>query len=135
MKLEVAVTDAHALIWYARGRWRSLGRRAKRVYESAEAGRAAIYVPNVAVVEVFEAARRGVVTLEGGSSAWAHGLFSTGSFFPVDLTMEIVLKAEELYAIPERGDRLIAATAVLWDLPLITRDPDIEAVAGVEVIW
>lgn len=135
MKLEVAVTDAHALIWYARGRWRSLGRRAKQIYESAEAGRAAIYVPSVAVVEVFEAARRGVVTLEGGSSTWAQGLFSTGSFFPVDLTMEIVLKAEELYAIPERGDRLIAATAALWEIPLITRDPDVEGVAGVEVIW
>lgn len=87
------------------------------------------------MVEAFEAARRGVVALEGGASAWAQGLFSTGSFFPVDLTMEIVLKAEELYAIPERGDRLIAATAAFLELPLITRDPDVEAVAGVDVIW
>ncbi len=40
-----------------------------------------------------------------------------------------------LYNIPERGDRLIAATAAALDLPLITRDPEIAQTAGVECIW
>ncbi len=92
-------------------------------------------MPTIAVVEVFEAARRGVIALAGGAGAWAEGLFSTGSFFPVDLTMAIVLRAEELYAIPERADRLITATAAVLETPIITRDPEIERLAGVEVIW
>lgn len=129
------VTDAHALIWYARGRRRSLGPAARRIYDAAVAGNAAIYVPSIAAVEVLEAARRGVITLAGGAAAWMEGLFSMGSFFPVDLIMAIVLRAEELYAIPERADRLIAATAALLETPLITRDPEIKRVAGVEVIW
>jgi predicted nucleic acid-binding protein len=37
--------------------------------------------------------------------------------------------------IPERGDRLIAATALELDYPLITRDPEIAAAAGLELIW
>jgi predicted nucleic acid-binding protein len=53
----------------------------------------------------------------------------------VDLGVEIVMKAEELYAIRERGDRLIAATAAVLDLPLITRDPEIANAAGVELLW
>jgi predicted nucleic acid-binding protein len=46
-----------------------------------------------------------------------------------------VLRAQALYSIPERGDRLIAATAAHMDLPLITRDPEIARAAGVELHW
>jgi predicted nucleic acid-binding protein len=46
-----------------------------------------------------------------------------------------VVKAEELYAIREQGDRLIAATAAVLDLPLVTRDPEIKKAAGVELLW
>ncbi len=51
------------------------------------------------------------------------------------VSLDVVLKAEELYAIQERGDRLIAATAAVLDLPLVTRDPRIADAAGVEVVW
>lgn len=135
MRIEIAVTDTHALIWAALGRSSKLGSRARRIYEDAEAGNAAIYVPTLVLVELFEAARRGVIAPSGGVRTWVEGLFSTGSFFSVDLTSEIVLRAEDLYAIPERGDRLIAATAAHLEVPLITRDPAIGDVAGVEVIW
>src|SRR6202035_2465704 len=43
------------------------------------------------------------------------------------------LRRQRLYAIAERGDRLIAATAAVFDLPLITRDPDIAAAAWILV--
>jgi PIN domain nuclease of toxin-antitoxin system len=135
VSLHVAVTDAHALIWFALGRSGRLGRRARRVYEAAQSGSAAIYVPTIAVVEVFEAARRGLITLAGGAAAWTESLFSSGSFFPVELTVAVALRADELYAIPERADRLIAATAAVLARPLITRDPEIERHAGIDVIW
>jgi PIN domain nuclease of toxin-antitoxin system len=135
LSVQLAVSDAHALIWYARGRTNKLGRRARTVFEAADAGRAAIYVPTIALVEVLEASRAGIVELAGGSEAWVQALLSTASFFPVALSVDILLKAEELYAIPERSDRLIAATAALLDTPLITRDLEIERAAGVEVIW
>jgi PIN domain nuclease of toxin-antitoxin system len=132
---EIAVTDAHPLIWYSTGAWRRLGAQARRLFEDAEAGRATIYVPTLALVEVSEAAQNGRITLMGGFSEWSRQLFATRSFFPVDLTREIVVRAEELYAIPERGDRLIAATAVHLGYPLVTRDPEIGRAAGVEVVW
>lgn len=135
MRVELAVTDAHALVWYAAQRWKKLGTRARRLFKDAEEGRAAIYVPTIVLVEVLEAARAGLIRLQHGPIAWTRGLFSTGHFLPVELTVAVVLRAEELYGIPERSDRLIAATAAELDYPLITRDPEIEATAGVRVVW
>ncbi len=133
--IEVAVTDSHPLIWYALSRWHQLGSSARKVYERADEGSVAIYVPTVALVEIFEAAHRGTFRPPHGASQWAERLFSSGNFFPVDLTVEIVLHAESLYAIPERGDRLVAATAAHMDVPLLTRDAEIADAAGVRVVW
>jgi PIN domain nuclease of toxin-antitoxin system len=66
---------------------------------------------------------------------WARAAFASGNYHEAPLTAEIVYLAQRLYSIPERGDRLIAATAVALDLPLISRDPDIGKAAGVECIW
>lgn len=131
----VAVTDSHALLWYADGRWQKLGRHARRVFEQVTAGDGAIFVPALVMVELGEAARRGQVDLPEGVGRWGERLFATGRFFPVDLTWPIVRRSEELLAIPERGDRLIAATALELGYPLITRDPEIAAAAGLEIIW
>jgi PIN domain nuclease of toxin-antitoxin system len=132
---EIAVADSHGLIWYARSEWKKLGAEARKVYASADAGRAAIYVPTLVLVEIAEAARRGSIRLPETLPRWIAGLFSSGGFFPVDLTPAIVLRAEELYEIPERGDRLIAATAMHLGHPLLTRDPEIGRIAGLRVIW
>ncbi len=130
----LAVTDAHALIWYAQDRTRKLGSDARRVFAAMETGAALIYVPALVLVEVGEAAVTGRVSLPYGFEDWVERMLASGHFLAVDLTWEIIRRAERLRSIPERGDRLIAATAVHLGLPLITRDPAIAA-AGVEVIW
>ncbi|MEW6281674.1 MAG: PIN domain-containing protein [Candidatus Eremiobacterota bacterium] len=135
MSTLLAVTDTHALIWYAQQRRRRLGRHARRLFEEADAGRAVIYVPTVALVEVFDAARKGLIELANGTHTWVRNLLACGSFVAIDLTVEIVLAAEQLYDIPERMDRLIAATAVHLETPLITRDPEIASMAGLQLLW
>ena len=132
---ELAVTDSHGLIWYATRRRRKLGSKARRHFERADSGVAAIYIPTIALVEIAEASHRGVIELSAGFGAWCDRLLSSPYFIALDLSVEVVVKAEELYGIGERGDRLIAATAAVLDLPLITRDPTIADEAGVEVIW
>jgi PIN domain nuclease of toxin-antitoxin system len=131
----LAVTDAHALIWAASGELKHLGRKARRTFERVEAGEAALYVPTIALVEIGEAVRKGTVQLAGGFEAWARALLSSGRYHAADLTLAIVMRAHTLYAIPERGDRLIAATAAELDCPLITRDPEIARAAAVDLIW
>jgi PIN domain nuclease of toxin-antitoxin system len=119
----VAVTDSHALIWYSAGPGRKLGRAARALFAKAERQQAIVYVPALVLVEIAEVIRRGALRHDGGFTRWARRLFSSGGFVPADLTTDVVLAAEALYAIPERGDRLIAATAVHLEVPLITVDP------------
>jgi PIN domain nuclease of toxin-antitoxin system len=130
-----AVTDSHALIWYAMGRRRKLGRAAQSVFARAERGEAVIYVPTLVLVDIAEAVRRGALRFEGGFTRWAGLLQAAKGFAPADLTTDVVLEAEALYAIPERGDRLIAATAVANGCPLITRDPAFARVPLLTTVW
>ena len=133
--MSIAVTDAHALIWYAMGPHRKLGRRARTLFARAERGQATIYIPVLVLIEIAEAIRRRVIRCDEGFSRWAERLLATGRFLAADLTPEIVLEAEALYAIPERGDRLIAATATYLDCPLITNDRDVARVPAITTIW
>ncbi len=132
--IPLAVIDTHALVWALWQRKR-LGRAALRLIDRVERGQASLYVPALALVEIGEAVQRGRLELDGGFDGWVSGLLSTGRYLIADLTAPIVRRAQTLYAIPERGDRLIAATAAELGVPLITRDPEIAASAGVELVW
>jgi hypothetical protein len=46
-----------------------------------------------------------------------------------------VLEAEALYGIAERGDRLIAATAVAVQCPLITTHPAFARIPPLTTVW
>ena len=64
--VELAVTDTHALLWWARGEKKRLGRSARRVYEAVDEGRAVLFVPRredygFVTVEAF-ASRKAVIT-------------------------------------------------------------------------
>jgi PIN domain nuclease of toxin-antitoxin system len=131
----LAVTDTHALVWYALGRHRKLGRQAKDLFQRAERGRATIYVPVLVLVEIAEASRRGVIRFEDTFAGWMQRLLDSARFQAADLTPAIVLEAERFAGIPERGDRLIAATAAHLECPLITRDAVLARAAGLRIIW
>lgn len=133
--MTLAVIDTHALLWALTGQRKRLGRRALRLVERADRGQAALYVPTISLVEVGEAERRGAIRLTNGFDRWVEDLFATGHFHCIDLTAAIVRRAQTLFTIPERGDRLIAASALELELPLITRDPKIARAAAVPLIW
>lgn len=133
--MNLAVTDTLALIWYATGPQRKLGRGARRVFERAERGDAVVYIPTLVLVELAEAMRRGVIRADVGFSRWSERLLDGRRFVAADLTAAVVREAEGLYSIPERGDRLVAATAVHLGCPLLTKDPAIARIRTVTTVW
>lgn len=135
MASSYAVTDSHALIWAAMGRANRLGRSARRHFERAVAGHAVVYIPTLVFVEIGESLHLGRLTLDRPFPDWITALLGAGPYLSYELTPDVVRAAERLRSIPERGDRLIAATAVDLDCPLITRDSAIAAQASVERLW
>lgn len=135
----IAVADTHALIWAATGKTARLGRSARRYFARAEkrAGNVAIHVPSICLVEVSEAIERGRISLALPFERWVEALFAAGPYIPADLTADVVVAAHSLRAIPERRDRLIAATALVLECDLLSRDEHIaKAVRGqINLVW
>lgn len=132
---EFAVSSAPALIWYASGQHQRLGRAALRFFTRADDGVATIYLPTLVLAEFADQLRTGRIALEGGYASWEEALFASGRFFPVELTREIVRRADRLHSIDPPGDRLLAATALQLGCPLITPRPEALAASGVLAVW
>jgi PIN domain nuclease of toxin-antitoxin system len=129
------VVDTHGLVLYALERWKKLGKAGRRVLSAADEGEAVVHVPTIVIVEIGELERLGRLRLRNGMTTWTRGLFSREAFRPAELNVEIALEAHSLHGIQERGDRLIAATALHLDLPLITRVHALGRATGVRTIW
>lgn len=132
--MQAAVADTHSLIWMASAPER-LGRRASRFLARAARGECLVYVPSVALVEIGEAMWRGRFEPQGGLDAWQERLFSNPAFQPASLTVAMAIRAHGLHAIPERTNRLLAATALELECPLITHDAEIAASGEVATLW
>lgn len=133
---EIAVTDTHALIWWITDARYRLGRRANAFFDRVDRGLAVACIPTVVLVELDEAVHYGDLSLSEPFPRLVERLELTPSRYQlVPLTPAIVLRAHELFAIPDRGDRLIAATAAELGYPLVTRDPAITAATAVDHVW
>jgi PIN domain nuclease of toxin-antitoxin system len=88
------------------------------------------------LVELSEAIHRGVFSLGEPFDVFVQRLENTPSRYRVvPLDAAVVARSHGLLSIPERGDRLIAATAQHLGLPLVTRDPNIARAIGDDVLW
>jgi PIN domain nuclease of toxin-antitoxin system len=133
--VRAAVADTQTFVWYATGHARKLGRGALSHFRRADEQQALVYIPSIAIVELLENVRAGRIRLGLPAAQWLDRLLSTGSVAVADLTAEIALMTHELHGVPERADRIIAATARSLALPLITRDPEIASAGGVDLLW
>jgi predicted nucleic acid-binding protein len=61
----------------------------------------------------------------------------SGSFVTQDLTEEIAQTLQQIPrpTVPEMPDRIIAATALHLNLPLVTKDHKIQALQNIQTIW
>ena len=131
----LAVTDTHSLLWYAGKQHRKLGRAALAHFQRADASQAAVYVPAMVLAEVSELARLRRIQLPTPFGTWLDEVFANKCIIAQPLTAAILRRAHDLCALPDWRDRLVAATAAVLEVPLITRDPAIADCARVEPLW
>jgi PIN domain nuclease of toxin-antitoxin system len=130
-----AVTDTHAVLFHASGRWSRGATKAQAHFDACERRQAITYVPAAVIWEVSLLARVAKVELGRPVRQFFGDLFSNPAYQPVDITPEIVYLADETRPNDDPFDALICATARLLDLPLLSRDEAIRASRVVPLLW
>jgi PIN domain nuclease of toxin-antitoxin system len=130
-----AVADTHALLWYIDSDVR-LSAIAKQAMDTAYHVGDQIAISSITLVEMVYLIEKGRIRVEVFSRV-ARGLAEPDSLFveiPVDLAIARALSKVNVTQIPDMPDRIIAATAVHLNVPLISRDGKIQ-VSGINTIW
>lgn len=131
--MELFCIDTHSLIWYAGGNTKQLGKKAFEILKECEQEDTTIelLVPTLVVLEIFH------FTLKRLDTKFADFLDALSSMnagiVPFDSQ---VLKA--CYRLPKKldiHDRVIAATAIVYDCPLVTKDETLTDLTLPKVVW
>jgi PIN domain nuclease of toxin-antitoxin system len=125
------VTDAHSLIWYFTDD-QKLSENAFNAYEQTiEKG--SIFIPIIALAEIMYICQRGRISLTFKDTL--DKIEEYENFQIIALDLEILKIADRLSTYLEMHDRLIVATAICFDVPLITKDEQIQKSKLVKTIW
>jgi PIN domain nuclease of toxin-antitoxin system len=129
------VLDTHATLWYLLNS-PELSSTARDTIEDVIGHADKVYVPAISLVEAIYLHERGRITSEALKRldiALADPI-SGLVVAPLDGPVAAALPKIPRDAVPDMPDRIIAATAVHLDLPLVTRDRRLRS-AGLETVW
>jgi PIN domain nuclease of toxin-antitoxin system len=133
--MAVAVIDTHAVIWYLYNDFR-LSSRARLFIEGALQNGEQIALSSITFIEMTYLIEKGKIAAES-LTIMARELASPEGVFvqmPVELSIARALSRVDVSQIPDMPDRIIAATAVYLNVPLISRDAKIQ-LSAINTIW
>ena len=108
--------DTHIWLWF-RGDTKRLGRHATQALKDEQNE---LWLSPISTWEALTLHKKGRVQLHGDLAQWVAR--ATGGIKEAVLTHEVVLAARDLHLHKDPADRLIAATALVLDLTLLTAD-------------
>lgn len=129
--LNELVTDTMGLI--LRIERRKMGPTASSIFKTAGAGHTIIYIPGIVLAEILYLTEK--KKIKTSLDEVDNYLQRYPSYKEYPLNLGVVRATAQITDIPELHDRLIAGTARLLGLPLITNDPVIQASGFVKTQW
>jgi PIN domain nuclease of toxin-antitoxin system len=130
------VADTHAIIWYLIEPER-LSQVALDALEGAIAAGSPVYISAISLIEICyliekrriasDLLQRILVVLNEPDPSLI--------VVPIDLAISIAVQNIDRDTVPDMPDRIIAATALHLNLPLVTRDRKIQASQSIITIW
>ncbi|GAA6623081.1 type II toxin-antitoxin system VapC family toxin [Scytonema sp. NUACC26] len=120
-----AVTDTHALIWYLEDSPR-LSIAANQAFEQCDRGEISIYIPTICLVEMVYLQEKGRISQNLKAQLDVELSSGTTSLILANLTEEVAEALAKIprTAVPDLPDRIIAATSLHLNFPLISRDTE-----------
>jgi PIN domain nuclease of toxin-antitoxin system len=129
----VILLDTHAWIW-----WVSAPDQLSPAARAAIAAASTVGVSPISCWEIATKASRGRLQLDRDVDAWVRQALAMERVEVAALTADAAVKAGTLGAEGFHGDpadRMIAATAMLRGVELVTKDAKIREFPGVRTIW
>ena len=130
------VADTHAIIWYLVEPER-LSQGALDALEGAIAAGSPVYISAISLIEIcyLIEKRRIASDLLQRILAVLNEPDPSLIVVPIDLAISIAVQNIDRDTVPDMPDRIIAATALHLNLPLVTRDRKIQASQSIITIW
>jgi PIN domain nuclease of toxin-antitoxin system len=131
----VAVIDTHAVIWYLQNNPK-LSAHADAFISAAATAGDKIAVSSITLIETVYLIEKGRISAEVFSTIARILRTPNGVFeeMPVDLEIARVLNRVEASKVPDMPDRIIAATSLYLNVPVISKDGKIQ-LSGLTTIW
>ncbi len=125
------VVDTHALFWYL-VRSPKLSEVGEQIFQKAFAGEVTLVLSPIVLLELYGLARKVNAPFDFAAEL---ALFEQPPFSIEPITSADLRLLDRLSNIPELHDRLIAATALRLDAPVLTCDPALRACPEITSIW
>lgn len=129
------VVDTHAAIWYFL-KSPKLSANAYAAMDEAVSLGDDIYIASISLVEIIYLAEKGRITRPTLERLFAILSAQNSGFIlaPLDFGVARAVGKFTRDIIPDMPDRIIAATALHLNLPLVTRDSKVRS-SGIKTIW
>lgn len=130
-----AVLDTHAAHWYIMGDAR-LSKKAFVFIREAEQDRKKLILSAISMIEFVYLIEKGRIPAETFSRLSSILVDPEGSIqlAPIDLNISRMLAKVDSAQVPDLPDRVIAATALYFNIPLVSRDAKIK-LTSLTTIW
>jgi PIN domain nuclease of toxin-antitoxin system len=130
------VLDTHVLVWWVDGDTRKLSRKARDALER-HSTRNELLVASISVFEITTLERRGRLRFKISATEWLTRVRRLPEYRIEPLSDDIAERAGQFGdAFPgDPADRMIAATALLRGVPLVTHDEKLRGIEHLQTIW
>jgi PIN domain nuclease of toxin-antitoxin system len=130
------VLDTHVLVWWVDGDTKKLSRKARQAL-AQHGKRNELLVSSISVFEITTLERRGRLRFKITASEWIAQVRLLPEYRIEPLTDDIAERAGQFGdAFPvDPADRIIAATALLRGVALVTHDEKLRGTKNLQTIW
>ena len=126
------VADTIAIVRHLKNS-RNMGAKAKEVFRRTDRGEDQIFISGITLMEILYLSEKGRIDVDLIDTTKLITDSDNYLVYPVDV--KVILTAQTIDDIPELHDRVIAATAKLLNVPLITHDELISESKAVTILW